>query len=39
MIDGGYCGVKATTVINLTTESPTIERQGKGDTGWLVDAA
>ncbi|MCY3804169.1 MAG: L-threonylcarbamoyladenylate synthase [Gammaproteobacteria bacterium] len=39
VIDGGYCGVKATTVINLTTESPTIERQGKGDTGWLVDAA
>ena len=39
VIDGGYCGVQATTVINLTTESPTIERQGKGDTGWLVDAA
>ncbi|MXY14931.1 MAG: threonylcarbamoyl-AMP synthase [Proteobacteria bacterium] len=39
VIDGGYCGVKATTVINLTTESPTIERQGKGDTSWLVDAA
>ena len=38
VIDGGYCGVQATTVINLTTESPTIERQGKGDTGWLEDA-
>lgn len=38
VIDGGYCGVQATTVIDLTTESPTIERQGKGDTGWLVDA-
>lgn len=35
VIDGGYCGVQATTVINLTTDSPTIERQGKGDTGWL----
>ena len=39
VIDGGYCGVQATTVINLTTESPTIERQGKGDTGWLVNAS
>lgn len=38
VIDGGYCGVQATTVINLTTDSPTIERQGKGDTGWLEDA-
>ena len=39
VIDGGYCGVQATTVINLTTESPTIERQGKGDTGWLVNVS
>ncbi len=37
VIDGGYCGVQATTVIDLIAERPTIERQGKGETGWLVD--
>ena len=37
VIDGGYCGVQATTVIDLIAESPTVERQGKGETGWLAD--
>lgn len=39
VIDGGYCGVQATTVIDLTRESPTVLRQGKGDTDWLVSAS
>ena len=35
VIDGGYCGVEATTVIDLTRESPVVMRQGKGETDWL----
>lgn len=35
VIDGGYCGVKATTVIDLTRGSPVVMRQGKGESDWL----
>ena len=35
VIDGGYCGVKATTVIDLTQGSPVVMRQGKGESDWL----
>lgn len=31
VIDGGYCGVEATTVIDLTGDSAELVRQGKGD--------
>lgn len=31
IIDGGYCGLETTTIIDLTTESPELIRQGKGD--------
>jgi len=31
IIDGGYCGLDPTTVIDLTGNSPELIRQGKGD--------
>jgi len=31
IIDGGYCGLEPTTVVDLTDETPTLLRQGKGD--------
>ena len=37
VIDGGYCGIEATTVIDLVEKSPTILRQGKGDAHWLSE--
>lgn len=32
VIDGGYCGLEPTTVIDLTEDLPQILRRGKGDT-------
>lgn len=32
VIDGGYCGMEATSVIDMTTEEPMVLRQGCGDT-------
>lgn len=31
VIDGGFCGMEPTTVIDLTGETPELIRQGKGD--------
>lgn len=31
VIDGGYCGMEATTVVSLIDESPELVRQGAGD--------
>lgn len=31
VIDGGYCGLEPTTVIDLTESTPQLVRQGKGD--------
>ena len=36
VIDGGFCGVQATTVIDLVDSNPKILRQGKGDADWLM---
>lgn len=36
VIDGGYCGIQATTVIDLIESNPIILRQGKGDANWLM---
>lgn len=36
VIDGGYCGIKATTVIDLIESTPSILRQGKGEADWLL---
>lgn len=31
IIDGGFCGMEATTVVNMTGETPEVTRVGKGD--------
>lgn len=36
VINGGYCGIQVTTVIDLTASTPVVVRQGKGDAGWLT---
>lgn len=36
VIDGGYCGFEATTVINMTDEVPELLRQGVGDASAFV---
>lgn len=36
VIDGGYCGMEATTVINLIEEQPEIVREGAGDTSGFL---
>ncbi|MFN2328130.1 MAG: L-threonylcarbamoyladenylate synthase [Chromatocurvus sp.] len=37
VIDGGYCGLEATTVIDLYDDVPVILRAGKGDTAPFTD--
>lgn len=32
IIDGGFCGLEPTTVVDMTQEPPVILRRGKGDT-------
>lgn len=32
VIDGGYCGMEATSVIDLSDETPVIMRHGAGST-------
>ena len=36
VIDGGFCGNDATTVVNLMDGAPEIMRQGLGDVDWLT---
>jgi tRNA threonylcarbamoyl adenosine modification protein (Sua5/YciO/YrdC/YwlC family) len=31
IIDGGFCGLEPTTVIDMTADSPELRRQGLGD--------
>ncbi len=31
IIDGGFCGLEPTTVVDMTTDPPTVMRNGKGD--------
>jgi len=33
VIDGGFCGIEPTTVVDLTDEVPRVLRRGLGDTG------
>ena len=35
VIDGGFCGLDATTVIELEDGIPKLLRQGKGDSSWF----
>ena len=32
VIDGGYCGLEPSTVVDLVDETPLVLRAGKGDT-------
>ncbi len=36
VIDGGYCGIEPTTVVDLVTGEPQIVRHGKGKIDWLT---
>jgi tRNA A37 threonylcarbamoyladenosine synthetase subunit TsaC/SUA5/YrdC len=36
VIDGGYCGVETTTVINLEGDYPVILREGMGDSSLFI---
>ena len=36
VIDGGYCGMEPTTVVDLVDDTPVIVREGKGDIGPFV---
>ena len=35
VIDGGYCGVEPSTVVDLVGETPVLVRKGKGEADWL----
>ena len=35
VIDGGYCGLEPTTVVDLTGETPNVLRHGRGDVSVL----
>lgn len=37
IVDGGFCGLEPTTVIDMTQEPPVILRRGKGDTRLFED--
>ena len=37
IIDGGYCGFEATSVIDMESEVPRVVREGKGDISLFVD--
>ncbi|QFY89930.2 threonylcarbamoyl-AMP synthase [Magnetovirga frankeli] len=39
IIDGGYCGLEPSTVIDLEDDTPKVLRQGKGDAGFLESQA
>ena len=35
VIDGGYCGLEPTTVVDMVDETPVVAREGKGDASLL----
>ena len=37
VIDGGYCGMEATTVVDMAEETPLVLRAGKGDVAPFED--
>lgn len=37
IVDGGYCGFEATTVVDMSDETPVLVRQGVGDASVFVD--
>ena len=36
IIDGGYCGVEPTTIVDLVSDEPEVLRFGKGDVDFLI---
>jgi len=38
VIDGGYCGIEPTTIIDLMGDAPEVLRHGKGRVDWLEHA-
>lgn len=36
VIDGGYCGLEPTSMIDLSGSEPQVLREGKGDIQWLT---
>ena len=36
VIDGGYCGLESTTVIDLEQDAPVVVREGCGDLDLFV---
>lgn len=39
IIDGGFCGLEPTTVVDMTGDTPEVVRQGKGNAAMLQSAA
>ena len=37
VIDGGYCGLEATSVVDMTGDAPAVVRAGKGDVSLLEE--
>jgi len=37
VIDGGFCGIETTTVVDLVEDEPVVVRQGKGDISSFLD--
>ena len=37
VIDGGYCGLEATSVVDMTGDAPEVVRAGKGDVSLLEE--
>lgn len=35
VVDGGFCGLDPTTVVDMIEGQPEVIREGKGETGWL----
>ena len=36
IIDGGYCGIEPTTIVDLVSDEPEVLRFGKGDVDFLI---
>jgi tRNA A37 threonylcarbamoyladenosine synthetase subunit TsaC/SUA5/YrdC len=39
VIDGGFCGLDATTVVDMIADPPTVIRVGKGDAAQFAAPA
>ncbi|MGD8886108.1 MAG: threonylcarbamoyl-AMP synthase, partial [Gammaproteobacteria bacterium] len=37
VVDGGFCGIEPTTVLDLVDDEPVVVRQGKGDISQFME--